>query len=227
MRGRRKTLSRGDYRVRPTTPDGNLYYVRLKTPHGVFYKLGFTKQPSVEARFSYNGSLDYRFIDKVLLFKAMLDAYDVEIMLHTYFADDALSPLGRPDPALPLANNGQSEVYYRDVLGIDPERFPSSRKTFWQELHSSLLELKENPLKIPEALVIGAFSLWGAAVLGPVFLIYIFGESVKERYFPSDNDRVRAAQIKELEAKRKALLARVIAEPHVDTHAEHQKATRI
>ena len=54
---------------RPTTPDGNLYYVRLKTPVGTMYKLGFTKLSSVRERLAYQKSGDEQYIDKVFLFE--------------------------------------------------------------------------------------------------------------------------------------------------------------
>ena len=81
---RRDRLHRAD-------PKGNLYYVRLNTEYGIFYKIGFTTFGSVEARMSYGGSTDWQYIDKVLMFKNLPDAFEVEQKLHTYL--DKKKPL--------------------------------------------------------------------------------------------------------------------------------------
>ncbi len=51
------------------TPEGYLYYIRLKTEKCTFYKIGYTKKKSVKERFSCGGSLNYKLIDKILVFK--------------------------------------------------------------------------------------------------------------------------------------------------------------
>lgn len=61
-----------------TNVAGHLYYIRLKTNFGIFYKIGFTTKESVHERFKLNGSSDYKFIDKVFLFKYLPDAYKIE-----------------------------------------------------------------------------------------------------------------------------------------------------
>lgn len=66
-----------------TDPKGNLYYVKLNTECGILYKLGFTTLESVEARMSYGGSDDWRYIDKVLMFSYLPDAFEVEQKLHS------------------------------------------------------------------------------------------------------------------------------------------------
>ena len=106
---------------RPTTPDGNLYYVRLKTPVGTMYKLGFTKMSSVRERLAYQKSGDEQYIDKVLLFAHRPDAFTVEEQLHGYFGQKRLFGKYAAQKDRPLAGNGQSELYANDILGLDPE----------------------------------------------------------------------------------------------------------
>jgi hypothetical protein len=106
--------------LRPGQTDGHVYYVRLKTPLGLFYKLGFTTLGSVAERLAYQGAGDERLIDEVLLFVYMPDGYDVETALHRHFKARALTDGMYTDPNLPLQRNGQSELYFDDILGLDP-----------------------------------------------------------------------------------------------------------
>lgn len=111
------------------TPDpsaGHIYYIRLKTHVGPCYKLGFTTMASPEARLSYGGTQDYKLIDKVLLFKYMDDAYQVEQKAHAAFAfHDRVNNTTFGSPGSPLFRNGQSELYFEDILGLDVE-YPGS-----------------------------------------------------------------------------------------------------
>ncbi|MFQ3246845.1 MAG: hypothetical protein ACI9SP_003499 [Arenicella sp.] len=98
---------------------GNLYYVRLKTNLGLFYKIGFTTMKSVEQRLGYSGSGDALLIDEVLLFFPLEDAERVEGELHSLLSDkSAFAPFSRHE-TFPLAGNGQTELYAEDVLKLD------------------------------------------------------------------------------------------------------------
>ncbi len=97
---------------------GNLYYVRLKTPLGLIYKLGFTTMKSVEARLAYPGFGHEKYIDKVLFFSDFPDAGNMEATLHEFFARKAIFLRAR-DGDMPLFNNGQSELYVEDILKQD------------------------------------------------------------------------------------------------------------
>jgi hypothetical protein len=107
--------------------DGYVYYIRFKTPKGIFYKIGFTTMDSVELRFSYGGSENYKMIDKVFMYKYSLDAYEYEQLLHSNLRADraykgyGLATLFSHPSEHPLFRNGQSELYREDVLGLDPE----------------------------------------------------------------------------------------------------------
>lgn len=98
---------------------GKLYYVRLKTNCGVLYKIGFTKLESVEKRLAYGGSRDAELIDKVFLFLELDDAYQVEQELHALlYSKKAFEKYSCVDE-YPLCNNGQTELYTKDVLRMD------------------------------------------------------------------------------------------------------------
>lgn len=107
--------------LRPEDPKGNLYYVRLKTPVGIFYKIGFTKLESVHKRFAYSGDGHEGLIDRVLVFMPLDDAFDVENRLHAHFSDKRAFGRFGDDPVMPLFKNGQSELYIEDLLGVDPD----------------------------------------------------------------------------------------------------------
>lgn len=131
--------------LRPSTPDGHVYYVRLKTPIGVFYKLGFTKQKSVRDRFSYGGSDNAKLIDKELCMVYLADGYDVEQALHSHFAKRRA--FHSTKHGFPLAGSGQSELYFVDVLGMDPDYSALKRwATSFRVLYKSCTQSIANPL---------------------------------------------------------------------------------
>lgn len=107
------------YRSMPFKKAGNLYYVRLKTEYGIFYKLGFTSLNSVHERLGYGGSNDAQYIDKVLLFVYLDDAYKVENQLHSYLRDKKAFGKYSAAEEFPLSKNGQTELYIEDVLRLD------------------------------------------------------------------------------------------------------------
>ncbi len=108
-------------RIEPINKEGHLYYVRLKTEYGIFYKLGFTTLESVQERLRYGGSNDFQYIDKTLLFVKLHDAFEVEQKLHLYL--NAKKAFGQYSAAkeFPLNKNGQTELYIEDVLQLDSD----------------------------------------------------------------------------------------------------------
>lgn len=114
---------------RPSDPSGNVYYARLLTNQGIFYKLGYTKKSTLHERMAYGGTDDERLIDQVLLFSFQPDAWDIEQTLLENF--DKLKAFGKysNDKAFPLAGRGQSELFREDILGIDD--------TLYQEIAAS------------------------------------------------------------------------------------------
>jgi hypothetical protein len=84
---------------------------------GLMYKLGFTTLGSAQERLAYQGNGDEKYIDAVLCFVYLEDAWDVEQMLHTHFKRQALFYGGHE--SMPLFGNGQTELYRHDILAMD------------------------------------------------------------------------------------------------------------
>lgn len=108
---------------RPSDPAGHIYYVKLLTSQGVFYKMGFTSKDSVRERFAYGDHGDEGLIERELLFTYRKDAWDVEQTLLDHF--DKYRAFGKfsSDPEKPLFRRGQSELFSFDVLGLDEELY--------------------------------------------------------------------------------------------------------
>lgn len=103
----------------PSSKEGHLYYVRLRTPVGLLYKIGFTTMISVHARLSFSGDGAELLIDKTILFEHFKDAWDFEQYLHKLHKKKAAF-CGWED-GMPLLLNGQSELYCEDVLELDSD----------------------------------------------------------------------------------------------------------
>jgi hypothetical protein len=96
---------------------GHIYYVRLKTSLGPFYKLGFTTMASVRERLAFKGLGHDAQIDEVLGFVASPNALAIEQILHGHFSNKQAFIV--PDALMPFAGNGQSELYVEDILNLD------------------------------------------------------------------------------------------------------------
>lgn len=107
-----------DYPRRPLVISGNLYYVRMSTRLGIMYKLGFTTLNTVDERFSFKNNGDEKFVDFVLFFIKIENAWDVEQRIHKYYKEKAL--FNGMDERMPFFKNGQSELYAEDILDMDP-----------------------------------------------------------------------------------------------------------
>lgn len=150
--------------------------MRLNTDCGVFYKLGFTTLESVEARMSYGGSNDWRYIDKVFLFLNLSDAYEVEQKLHSCLSSK--KAFGRYSAAkdFPLSKNGQTELYIEDVLGLDPEYSENQRKETLYKLKDKRLFIagkthQQDKLENIFVAVVGRLLLIPLAPIGLVLII--------------------------------------------------------
>lgn len=106
----------------PDNAPGNIYYVRLRTEVGLVYKLGFTARASVEQRLSWGGRDDDRLVDSTIAFVNSENALSIEQTFHAFFRETALFPM--PEADMPLFDNGQSEIYAEDILGLDPAYTP-------------------------------------------------------------------------------------------------------
>ncbi|MCP5079868.1 MAG: GIY-YIG nuclease family protein [Psychromonas sp.] len=157
-------------RPAPVNKAGNLYYVRLKTEYGIFYKIGFTASTSVMARLSFNGSSDGQYIDKVLLFIYCLDAFDVESKLHEILkAKSAFGKFSAKSDFL-LSNNGQSELYIEDVLNLDPEYTDSQKDITRRKLAEKKIVVSGKTYKQAK-LQLDIFE----AISKPLFVVLVIG----------------------------------------------------
>ena len=108
---------------RPSNPAGHVYYVRLKTPQGNFYKLGYTSKPSLMERFAFSGHGDEKLVDREFFFSFQPNAWDLEQTLLEHFDKQRAFGKFSNDPKHPLSGRGQSELFFGDVLGLDEELY--------------------------------------------------------------------------------------------------------
>ena len=108
---------------RPKQSSGHVYYVRLKTPQGAFYKVGYTSMSTLLERMTYGGHGDEKLIERQLLFTYREDAWDVEQTFLDHFSKHRAFGKFSNDPAMPLAGRGQSELFAFDILGLDEELY--------------------------------------------------------------------------------------------------------
>lgn len=108
---------------RPSNPAGNVYYTRLRTPHGLFYKIGFTTKGSLVERMAYGGYGDEKLIDKEFFFSWREDAWDVEQILLDHFSKHRAFGKYSNNPSQPLSGRGQSELFKTDILGLDSDLY--------------------------------------------------------------------------------------------------------
>ncbi len=104
---------------RPNNPSGHVYYAKLRTAQGVFYKLGYTSKSSLAERLAYGGTGDEKLIEHEFFFTYRKDAWDVEQSLLEHFDKQRAFGKFSKDPSKPLNGRGQSELFYDDILGLD------------------------------------------------------------------------------------------------------------
>lgn len=108
---------------KPKVVSGNVYYVKFIFNQEVFYKIGFTTKHSINERFSYAGSSDFKYVNKVILFTYQDSAWNIEQDLLDHFRKQLAFGKYSNDPSQPLAGNGQSELFKTDVLGLDEDLY--------------------------------------------------------------------------------------------------------
>jgi hypothetical protein len=163
---------------RPKDCSGNVYYVRLATSEGILYKIGFTKKPFLNERFEYSGQGDEKLIDKEFLFTFREDAWDIEQTLLDHFAKFRAFGKYSNDPAMPLAGRGQTELFRRDVLGLDEELYALSEKLA-MELKESSEHAAGGCLLSIIGLCLAPFTLGWSLFLIAGGMSDIFGSNVK------------------------------------------------
>lgn len=144
---------------RPRNPAGNVYYVRLRTPHGIFYKLGFTSKSSLVERMSYGNNGDEKLIDRHFFFARRNDAWDVEQTLLEHFSKHRAFGKYSNDPTKPLCGRGQSELFMNDILGLDDDLYTQTDEKTLKELQIENDGAMGGCLMILIGLVLAPFTL--------------------------------------------------------------------
>ena len=122
---------------KPSNPSGNIYYVKLSTPSGIFYKLGYTTKSTLIERFSYNNLGDEKLIKDQLLFVFRQNAWDIEQEFLDYFDSHRAFGKYSNDPLKPLAGRGQSELFQKDILGLDENLYSNLERLNEKEMVST------------------------------------------------------------------------------------------
>ena len=143
---------------RPENPAGHVYYVRLKTPQGTFYKLGYTSKVTLVERMAYGNLGDEKLIDRELFFTFREDAWDVEQTLLEHFDKHRTFGKFSNDPLMPLGGRGQSELFAHDILGLDEvlEKLSDQER---KALQGELGKANDGCLMVLVGLVLAPFTL--------------------------------------------------------------------
>ncbi|WP_372828536.1 GIY-YIG nuclease family protein [Polaromonas sp.] len=165
---------------RPNNPGGHVYYTRLITQQGTFYKIGYTTKPSLMERMSFGGLGDEKLIDRVLLFTFREDAWDVEQTLLEHFDKHRAFGKFSNDPMMPLAGRGQSELFSHDVLGLDSDLYRLSEEQ-QAALKVDLAQSKDGCLMVLLGLVLIPFTLGFSLFFIAGGASYFFGSGAGTR----------------------------------------------
>ena len=164
---------------RPRNPAGNVYYARLSTPLGTFYKLGFTTKPSLEERLGYDGCGDEKLIDHQFFFSFREDAWDVEQTLLDHFDRHRAFGKFSKDPMKPLCGRGQSELFHNDILGLDHALYELPDDATLKVRKDEYEQAGEGCLMILIGLVLVPFTLGFSLffILGGASGVFSYGKS--------------------------------------------------
>lgn len=144
---------------RPKNPAGNVYYAKLKTPQGTFYKLGYTSKPTLVERMAYGDSGDEKLIDQQFFFTFREDAWDVEQNLLEHFDRHRAFGKFSNNPKMPLSGRGQSELFTCDVLGVDECLYRQPDSDTLKAIQEGQEEARDGCLLILIGLVLAPFTL--------------------------------------------------------------------
>lgn len=160
-------------------PAGNIYYARMKTKWGIFYKLGYTSKSSLEERLNYGEKNDGSLIDCVLLWSWSDNALHEEQRLHGLLHDKRVFGKYGKFHNGPMYKNGQSELYAEDILDLDADCTESQVKNSLKAVEKIGVEYRNNP--------IGDHPIWHVvgAVLMVVFSPLILLRKILEEVVPA------------------------------------------
>lgn len=165
---------------------GHVYYARLKTTQGTFYKIGFTTKSTLFERMAYGGLGDEKLIDQEFFFSFRDDAWDVEQTLLDHFDEQRAFGKYSNDPAMPLCRRGQSELFGYDVLGLDHDLYKQQDSDAVAATKDELENAKDGCGLVLLACVAAPFTL-GLSLFflyGGVSTIFSLGEGKKSRWQP-------------------------------------------
>lgn len=143
---------------RPRNPAGHVYYARLKTSQGMFYKLGYTSKHTLVERMAFGKHGDEKLIDRELFFTFRVDAWDVEQTLLEHFNKHRAFGKFSNDPLMPLGGRGQSELFNHDILGLDDDLNKLSDQDR-KALQGQLAQANDGCLMVLFGLVLAPFTL--------------------------------------------------------------------
>lgn len=162
--------------LRPKDPAGNVYYARLRTPQGTFYKLGYTSKPTLVERMAYGDSGDEKLIDQQFFFTFREDAWDVEQNLLENLDKHRAFGKFSNDPKMPLSGRGQSELFAFDVLGLDDVLYKEPDKDTLKAIQRDLEDARDGCLLVVAGLVLVPFTLGISLVFILVGVSGLFGK---------------------------------------------------
>lgn len=190
-------------------PAGHIYYARMKTSWGVFYKLGYTSRSTLEDRLNYGEKNDGGLVDRVLLWSWSDTALKEELGLHGMFHDKRIfGKYGKYENG-PMYKNGQSELYAEDILDLDSECTEEQVKKSIKAAEEIRIEYRNSPIgDHPIWHVVGAILI---AALSPLILLRKILEEVvpamkkeKERNLEWGRQRESDIAVAVLAIKRKS-----------------------
>lgn len=185
----------GRYFRRPRTSSGYVYYAKIATPSGNYYKIGYTSKPSLEDRFASARNSGEVIKIVGLAFKFEENAWDIEQDLLDHFSKELAFGKYSSDPNQPLYQNGQSELFRNDVLGLDNELYEPIHVDEFITYNSEQLEEK----KFGCMLIIIGLALT-PFTLGMSILVIMLGlGSFLSR--PSSTDEISVGKIRKTVAK--------------------------
>lgn len=160
-------------------PAGHIYYARMKTNWGIFYKLGYTSQSTLEDRLNYGEKNDAGLVDRVLLWSWSDTALEEEQRLHDFFHDKRIFGKYGGFHNGPMHKNGQSELYAEDILDLDSECTKEQVKKSIKAAERIGIEYRNSP--------IGDHPIWhvvGAILMAAIWPLILL-QKILERVVPA------------------------------------------
>ena len=183
---------------RPNNPAGNVYYARLNTPQGLFYKIGFTTKASLADRMAYGGYGDEKLIDKVFFFTWLDDAWDFEQTLLDHFSKHRAFGKYSNNLSRPLSGRGQSELFLSDVLGLDFALYAPREATTLAGFKYNSKQAADGCLEILIGIVLAPFTL-GVSLFLMFFGLIEFFSATQKRTVAEKKEIVRSPRPKHSE----------------------------